>query len=173
MARNDYYPTERRSLAPTIALLAFLIGAAGTVYFGLPYIRLFLAAPPVVIGPAAPLAPTLAPAAIQQAQRAVPATAAEHQAIGSGAAPAEAAPLPPAAKPANAVPAQDTPAESFSPADLGWRPAPTPETTLSPEQYAASQASEEQNYLNSLNSTLTAAQRAVAEHDAQWTARTP
>lgn len=57
-------------------------------------------------------------------------------------------------------------APQFSPVDLGDVPAPTPQTSLSPEQYAAAQASEEMTFLNNANAGLTPAQKAVAEYNA-------
>lgn len=79
----------------------------------------------------------------------------------------------PTARPVAAPPAQAQPAPAavqvapqFSPVDLGDVPAPPAQTSLSPEQYAASQASEEQTFLNNANAGLTPAQRAVAEYNA-------
>ena len=85
--------------------------------------------------------------------------------------PAEAQPTPRpvvAAPPAQAQPAPAAVqvAPQFSPVDLGDVPAPPAQTSLSPEQYAASQASEEQTFLNNANAGLTPAQKAVAEYNA-------
>lgn len=67
--------------------------------------------------------------------------------------------------------ATTVPAGSFSPSDLGNRPVPTPTTMLSQEQFDASQASEEQNFLNTNASGLTPAQQMVQVHDAEQAAQ--
>jgi hypothetical protein len=63
------------------------------------------------------------------------------------------------------------PAGSLSTTDLTWRPVATPTTMLSPEQYAASQASEEQNQLNTMLQGQTNAQQLVTVHEAERNAQ--
>jgi hypothetical protein len=121
-------------------------------------------------------APTLAPAQIYQLQQAAPQTAAEQQAV------QRAIPTPNAALPPP-LPAQATAqaivqpvvgadqAQQYSPVDLGWAPVATPTTMLSQEQYDASQASEEQNQLNTAASGLTEAQKLVKVHEAEQAAK--
>jgi hypothetical protein len=65
------------------------------------------------------------------------------------------------------------PAGSLSPVDTTWRPVPTPTTMLPQAQFDASQASEEQNFLNTSASGLTPAQQMVQQHDAEWNASHP
>jgi hypothetical protein len=63
------------------------------------------------------------------------------------------------------------PARSFSPADTGYRPVPTPTTMLTQEQFDASQASEEQNFINGQLQGLTPAQQMVQVHEAEGNAQ--
>ncbi len=100
------------------------------------------------------LPPTSAPAARATNAAAAPATSAETLPIAT----------PQANQPVEPPPAAVAP--QFSPVDLGDVPAPTPQTSLSPEQYAAAQASEEMTFLNNANAGLTPAQKAVAEYNA-------
>lgn len=98
-----------------------------------------------------------------------PTSAPAVRATDAAAAPATSAETLPIATPQANQPVQPPPAAvapQFSPIDLGDVPAPTAQTTLSPEQYAASQASEELTFLNNANAGLTPAQRAVAEYNA-------
>jgi len=65
----------------------------------------------------------------------------------------------------------DVPAQSLSPVDLTYRPVPTPTTMLTDEQFQASQASEEQNFIDGQLQNLTPAQQMVRVHDAEQAAR--
>jgi hypothetical protein len=67
--------------------------------------------------------------------------------------------------------ATTVPARSFSPADTGYRPVPTPTTMLTQEQFDASQASEEQNFINGQLQGLTPAQQMVQVHEAEGNAQ--
>lgn len=123
--------------------------------------------------------PTLTAAQLAAAQQRADATAAEQQAI-QQAQPVEDASKPPmlpveatAAAIAQPSALDAVPAQSLSPADLGYRPAPTPTTMLTQEQFDASQASEEQNQLNTAASGLTPAQQMVQVHDAEYNASNP
>lgn len=121
-------------------------------------------------------AATLAPIERQQLQQAAPQTSAEQQVI------KQAIPTPNAALPPP-LPAQATAqavqqpvvtsneTQQYSPVDLGWAPIPTPTTMLSQEQYDASQASEEQNFLNNAEQGLTEAQKLVRIHEAEQRAK--
>lgn len=97
-------------------------------------------------------------------QVAAPATSVEDKVIPTVVAAPVSAPIPVAQPTA-------PPRQSYSPIDLGSAPVPTAQTILSQEQYDASQASEEQNQLNTAQSGLTEAQRLVEQHDAEWAAR--
>ena len=112
-------------------------------------------APALVIATAQPaLPPTSAPAARATNAAAAPATSAETLPIAT----------PQANQPVEPPPAAVAP--QFSPVDLGDVPVAPPQTSLSPEQYAAAQASEEMTFLNNANAGLTPAQKAVAEYNA-------
>jgi hypothetical protein len=63
------------------------------------------------------------------------------------------------------------PAQSLSPVDLTYRPVPTPTTMLTQEQFDASQASEEQNFINGQLQGLTPAQQMVQVHEAEGNAQ--
>jgi hypothetical protein len=69
--------------------------------------------------------------------------------------------------------ATTVPATSFSPSDTGYRPVATPTTMLTDEQFQASQASEEQNFLNTSASGQTPAQQMVQTGNAEHNAQTP
>jgi hypothetical protein len=124
-----------------------------------------------------PPRPTLDPAALEAARQNADASAAEQQAL-KNAIPTEDTSQPPRL-PVQATAAAITgggiattvPAGSFSPSDLGNRPVPTPTTMLTDEQFAASQASEEQNQLNTAASGLTPAQQMVQVHNAEQAAQ--
>jgi hypothetical protein len=126
--------------------------------------------------PAAAPAPTLAPIQRQQLQQAAPQTAAEQQAIQQAVPTADTRQPPPLPVQATAAAVQQPivnadEARQYSPVDLGWAPLPTPTTMLSPEQFDASQASEEQNFLNNAEQGLTEAQKLVKIHDAEQQAK--
>lgn len=157
---NDRRTAARRRDEESPARTVNIVGWALTliavicaiVAFGL-IIRNELSRPaPITIAPAAQ--PTSAPAVRATNAAAAPATSAETLPIAT----------PQANQPVQPPPAAAAP--QFSPVDLGDVPAPTAQTSLSPEQYAASQASEEMTFLNNANAGLTPAQRAVAEYNA-------
>jgi hypothetical protein len=110
------------------------------------------------------------------ASAAAPQTAIEQQAIQQAIPTADTRQPPPLPVEATAASVQqpivtDEDARQYSPVDLGWVPLPTPTTMLSPEQYDASQASEEQNFLNNAEQGLTEAQKLVKIHDAEQQAK--
>jgi hypothetical protein len=123
--------------------------------------------------------PTLTAAQLAAIAAAANRTAAEQQTL-SQAIPTEDTSKPPAL-PAQATAAALTqpsaldsvPAGALSTTDLTYRPIPTPTTMLTQEQFDASQASEEQNFLNTNASGLTPAQQMVQQHDAEWRAKNP
>jgi hypothetical protein len=126
--------------------------------------------------PLATPAPTLAPMQRQQLQQAAPQTAVEQQAVQQAVPTADTRqpPLLPAQATAAAVQqpiVNADEARQYSPVDLGWAPLPTPTTMLSQEQYDASQASEEQNFLNNAEQGLTEAQKLVKIHEAEQNAK--
>jgi hypothetical protein len=126
--------------------------------------------------PTAAPAPTLAPVQRQQLQQAAPQTAIEQQAIQQAIPTADTRQPPPLPVEATAASIAQPivtgeEAQQYSPVDLGWAPLPTPTTMLSPEQYDASQASEEQNFLNNAEQGLTEAQKLVKIHDAEQQAK--
>lgn len=122
-------------------------------------------------------APTLAPAQIRQYQQAAPMTAVEDNINAQLSAPPVATPVPLVAFPSaggeevapapvqQAAPAINLPIDMLYPT---FTPVPS---LLTQEQLDAAAASEEQNYLNSINSTLTSAQEAVKEGEAEWLIR--
>ena len=154
-----YYPPQPapRSFGAAYALIVLLFGVALLVLFWLN------SRPITTASPAQPTAnialPTSGPAQLQHDAQAAPATAAEQQAQSA-----------PVAQPAALAGAASQPARAFSPTDLGDVPAQPAPSSLSPEQQQASAESAEQNYLDSVNSTMNGAQRSVAEHDACWNA---
>jgi hypothetical protein len=121
------------------------------------------------------LAPTLTAAQLAAAAAAAQ-SAAEQQAVQQAIPTADTTVPPPL--PAEATAAAITQpkisadeAKQYSPVDLGWAPLPTPTTMLSPEQYDASQASEEVNFLNNAEANLTEAQKLVKVHEAEQNAQ--
>jgi hypothetical protein len=120
--------------------------------------------------------PTLAPEQRQQLQQAAPQTAAEQQVL-KQAIPTADTRQPPLLPAQATVAAAQQPivsadeAQRYSPVDLGWAPLPTPTTMLSQAEYDASQASEEQNFLNNAEQGLTEAQKLVRIHEAEQNAK--
>ena len=152
---RDTPPRPLNVIGWTLTLIAVVcaIGAFGLI------IRNELSrAPASAFATAQPaLPPTSAPAARATNAAAAPATAALRCRRRRRTTPQANQPVEP--PPAAAAP-------QFSPVDLGDVPAPTAQTSLSPEQYAAAQASEEMAFLNNANAGLTPAQKAVAEYNA-------
>ena len=141
---------RRNTIGWVLTLIAIVcaIGAFALI------IRNELARPaPITIAPAQPTLPSNNPI-VRATLAAAPATSAETLSVAT----------PQANQPAAAPPAVVAP--QFSPVDLGDVPVPTPQTTLSAEQYANSQATEEETFLRNANAGLTPAQRAVAEYNA-------
>lgn len=166
---DDYpQPRPRGNLLNTIAGMLTIAGTALVLIVGWPLLRdMLLNQRPLALPQAAPtariIAPTLTDRQRLEAQQDAPATDAEQQVIQQ---PAPATPMPHADAPAQ-------PGTSFSPIDLGNAPLPTPTSGLSQEQLDASQASEEVNQLNTMQSGLTEAQKLVQQHDAEWSAAHP
>lgn len=185
MATPRYYDADGNEITPparavsiatwaTTAACVMMVLIVGAV--ALPsLIKIYL---PTAAAPAdAPPAPTLDPAARQQLQHAAPATSSEAQAVNQ-AIPTENVATPPLL-PAQATAAtihqastlDDVAPASLSPVDLVWVPIPTPTTMLSQEQYDASQASEEQQFLDNAEQGLTEAQKLVRIHEAEQAAK--
>lgn len=182
---DDYRPRRRQQpsnapwlfvglLSMIIILGALLLHFRPDLLPGLPPIASDARGKPV---PTTRTFPTLDAAALDRARQLAAQTSSEQQSL-DNARPTDNASAPPLDPTAAAdVAARQggvattVPATSFSPTDLGYRPAPTPTTMLSPEQFEASQASEEQNFLNTSASGLTPAQQLVQTHNAEQNAQ--
>lgn len=187
MATPRYYDIDGKEITPARPpLLAVILNYAlyGTM-LAVMAAGLFLMWPSLVArwtGQDTPsaqteLAPTLAPAARVQLQQAAPSTSQEGQALRQAVPTVNLATPPPlplqataqAVSPPSVL--EDAPAQSLSPVDLVWVPVPTPTTMLSQEQYDASQASEEVNFINNAEAGLTEAQKLVTVHAAEQAAQ--
>jgi hypothetical protein len=175
---EDYdYPHPRRN---HFNIQLFMIGLLCTLLLlgiGIIRFRPDLLLPSVTVDATTLPRPTLDTAQRSTSQQRAPSTAAEQQAI------QQAQPAPDLSKPP-ALPVEataaavsqpsaldDVPARSLSPVDLTYRPVPTPTTMLSQEQFDASQASEEQQFIDNQLQGLTPAQQMVRVHAAEQAAQ--
>jgi hypothetical protein len=175
-SRTPVRPPLSYSISNWIMTFASIAMVVIVGYLAWPVLLHNLQASTVSAPPAAAPAPTLAPVQRQQLQQAAPQTAAEQQAVQQAVPTADTRqppPLPAQATAASVVQPLVTSDEArqYSPVDLGWAPLPTPTTMLSQEQYDASQASEEQNFLNNAEQGLTEAQKLVKIHEAEQNAK--